>query len=273
MMQFSTQLIRPESGGDDEIRYETVGKRRATMNSRAAYDEEEALRRAIEGSRDEDEERRKAAEAAGPALDRVEPSVTDTSDDKPMFVNAKQFHRILKRRYARQQLEDKLGGIRPRGTDGRFLTTDKVEQMEQRALPREKVERMWDREYLPNLDRGHVHDSSTPRPQDVIMWSCNGKDPDHTSSAKPSEFENENKEKRRCPHPDCGKTFKDLEAHVFTHQAERPEKGPLSHSEYSQQSVTRKYDKDRHALTQYKGTMVCSFCPGSGSAAEKFQPL
>lgn len=30
-----------------------------------------------------------------------------------------------------------------------------------------------------------------------------------------------------------------------------------------------RYDKNRHTLTHYKGTMVCGFCPGSGSAAEK----
>ncbi|KAK7714261.1 hypothetical protein SLS64_004361 [Diaporthe eres] len=31
----------------------------------------------------------------------------------------------------------------------------------------------------------------------------------------------------------------------------------------------RKYDKNRHALTHYKGTMVCPFCPGPGTAYEK----
>src|SRR5258706_13503458 len=30
-----------------------------------------------------------------------------------------------------------------------------------------------------------------------------------------------------------------------------------------------KIRKTRHTLTHYKGTMVCGFCPGSGSAAEK----
>ena len=30
-----------------------------------------------------------------------------------------------------------------------------------------------------------------------------------------------------------------------------------------------RYDKNRHTLTHYKGTMICGFCPGSGSAAEK----
>ncbi|KAK5656170.1 hypothetical protein OQA88_4930 [Cercophora sp. LCS_1] len=79
----------------------------------------------------------------------------------------------------------------------------------------------------------------------------------------------ETKEKQRCPHPDCGKVFKDLRAHMLTHQTERPEKCPIATCEYHVKGFARKYDKNRHTLTHYKGTMVCGFCPGSGSAAEK----
>jgi hypothetical protein len=79
----------------------------------------------------------------------------------------------------------------------------------------------------------------------------------------------EAKEKQRCPHPDCGKTFKDLKAHMLTHQTERPEKCPIQTCEYHIKGFARKYDKNRHTLTHYKGNMVCGFCPGSGSAAEK----
>jgi hypothetical protein len=79
----------------------------------------------------------------------------------------------------------------------------------------------------------------------------------------------ESKEKQRCPHPDCGKTFKDLKAHMLTHQTERPEKCPIQTCDYHVKGFARKYDKNRHTLTHYKGTMVCGFCPGSGSAAEK----
>ncbi|EAS36817.1 C2H2 finger domain-containing protein [Coccidioides immitis RS] len=81
--------------------------------------------------------------------------------------------------------------------------------------------------------------------------------------------EDEGKEKGRCPHPNCGKTFKDLKAHMLTHQSERPEKCPIVNCEYHLKGFARKYDKNRHTLTHYKGTMVCGFCPGSGSAAEK----
>ncbi|SPN98797.1 uncharacterized protein DNG_01838 [Cephalotrichum gorgonifer] len=79
----------------------------------------------------------------------------------------------------------------------------------------------------------------------------------------------EAREKSRCPHPDCGRSFKDLKAHMLTHQNERPEKCPIGTCEYHIKGFSRKYDRNRHTLTHYKGTMVCGFCPGSGSAAEK----
>jgi hypothetical protein len=46
-------------------------------------------------------------------------------------------------------------------------------------------------------------------------------------------------------------------------------KCPILTCEYNVKGFARKYDKNRHTLTHYKGTMVCGFCPGSGSAAEK----
>ncbi|KAI4093921.1 MAG: hypothetical protein LQ344_002519 [Seirophora lacunosa] len=82
-------------------------------------------------------------------------------------------------------------------------------------------------------------------------------------------FEEDGKERGRCPNADCGRLFKDLKAHMLTHQSERPEKCPIMTCEYHQKGFARKYDKNRHTLTHYKGTMVCGFCPGSGSAAEK----
>jgi hypothetical protein len=90
-----------------------------------------------------------------------------------------------------------------------------------------------------------------------------------TRSSPASEVDEEGREKGQCPHPDCGKVFKDLKAHMLTHQAERPEKCPILTCEYNQKGFARKYDKNRHTLTHYKGTMVCGFCPGSGSPAEK----
>jgi hypothetical protein len=89
------------------------------------------------------------------------------------------------------------------------------------------------------------------------------------SHSSPTSHDEEGGEKGRCPHHECGKVFKDLKAHMLTHQAERPEKCPILTCEYNLKGFARKYDKNRHTLTHYKGTMVCGFCPGSGSPAEK----
>lgn len=69
-------------------------------------------------------------------------------EESPLYVNAKQFHRILKRRVARQRLEEALrltskgrkpylhesrhnhAMRRPRGPGGRFLTADEVAAIE-----------------------------------------------------------------------------------------------------------------------------------------------
>lgn len=73
---------------------------------------------------------------------------TSGQEEAPLYVNAKQFHRILKRRVARQKLEEQLrltskgrkpylhesrhnhAMRRPRGPGGRFLTADEVAAME-----------------------------------------------------------------------------------------------------------------------------------------------
>lgn len=93
----------------------------------------------------------------------------------------------------------------------------------------------------------------------------------HSSGSRrsPSASSVDDDTKGRCPHPECGRPFKDLKAHMLTHQAERPEKCPIVNCEYHIKGFARKYDKNRHTLTHYKGTMVCGFCPGSGSPAEK----
>ncbi|EER39061.1 zinc finger protein [Histoplasma capsulatum H143] len=99
--------------------------------------------------------------------------------------------------------------------------------------------------------------------------SQNSRRSQHSPLAGSVDYEEKGKEKGRCPHPDCGRVFKDLKAHMLTHQSERPEKCPIVTCEYHLKGFSRKYDKNRHTLTHYKGTMVCGFCPGSGSAAEK----
>lgn len=52
--------------------------------------------------------------------------------------------------------------------------------------------------------------------------------------------ESEGDERQRCPHPDCGKVFKDLRAHMLTHQTERPEKCPIVTCEYHVKGFARK---------------------------------
>jgi hypothetical protein len=91
----------------------------------------------------------------------------------------------------------------------------------------------------------------------------------HHSYSSDNFSSEESREKGRCTYPECGKVFKDLKAHMLTHQNERPEKCPIQTCDYHIKGFARKYDKNRHTLTHYKGTMVCGFCPGSGSAAEK----
>jgi hypothetical protein len=88
-------------------------------------------------------------------------------------------------------------------------------------------------------------------------------------SSQDGSFDSDESAKGRCPNPDCGKIFKDLKAHMLTHMNERPEKCPITTCDYHIKGFARKYDKNRHTLTHYKGTMVCGFCPGSGSSAEK----
>ena len=56
---------------------------------------------------------------------------------------------------------------------------------------------------------------------------------------------------------------------MLTHQPERPEKCPIVTCDYHQKGFARKYDKNRHTLTHYKGTMVCGFCAGPGTPNEK----
>lgn len=126
--------------------------------------------------------------------------------------------------------------------------------------------------YLPNSNYHHQqqHFGQFPAGLDTRRQSIHSFVSNYSAAAEPQFSGDEAaKEKQRCPHPECGKIFKDLKAHMLTHQTERPEKCPIQTCDYHVKGFARKYDKNRHTLTHYKGTMVCGFCPGSGSAAEK----
>lgn len=61
----------------------------------------------------------------------------------------------------------------------------------------------------------------------------------------------------------CDKKYKDLKAHQTSHLPERPEKCPVETCEWNEKGFSRKYDRERHTLTHFKGEFVCTFCPPS----------
>lgn len=88
-------------------------------------------------------------------------------------------------------------------------------------------------------------------------------EPKRPPSQNGQELNNDEKEKSLCPFPACGKHFKDLKQHMLTHQNERPEKCHIPTCEYFTRGFFRKYDKNRHVLTHYKGLLLCGFCVGA----------
>ncbi|TQV95955.1 C2H2 finger domain-containing protein [Cordyceps javanica] len=96
---------------------------------------------------------------------------------------------------------------------------------------------------------GHANNESAPAASSA---NRSGDSPDEPAGGQ------------KCPYPECGRVLRDLAAHMLTHQAERPEKCPVPSCVYHTKGFARKYDKNRHALTHYRGTLICPLCPTKG---------
>jgi len=118
---------------------------------------------------------------------RPAPTTSTSDEDGPLFVNNKQFHRILKRRVARQKLEEKLKAQssrpqkrwlhspppfnvrRVRGPGGRFLTQEQITEKE--TSKREELDSQTAiQQVIPN------------EPTDASSTTKQASQPDHISS-------------------------------------------------------------------------------------------
>jgi hypothetical protein len=77
----------------------------------------------------------------------------------------------------------------------------------------------------PYIPENAYRPQSSSKRRNSVRSNDSSRSRDGPSPFAGSELDDGNeKEKGRCPHPDCGRVFKDLKAHMLTHQAERPGK-------------------------------------------------
>ncbi|KAI9836964.1 MAG: Transcriptional activator [Thelocarpon superellum] len=139
-------------------------------------------------------------QAPAPAPHPPSPEVVSGgAEESPLYVNAKQFHRILKRRLARQKLEENLrltskgrkpylhesrhkhAMRRPRGPGGRFLTADEVAEMERAGKNPETGE-----DLVKDEDGTPAHVNSSLGPNATGSGPKRKADGPHADDATPS---------------------------------------------------------------------------------------
>ncbi|KAF2266548.1 hypothetical protein CC78DRAFT_447234, partial [Lojkania enalia] len=72
----------------------------------------------------------------------------------------------------------------------------------------------------------------------------------------------------RCPLSSCNRIFKDLKAHMLTHQV-HIEKCPVATCVFHKKGFVNPYDKMRHVSLHFEGTLTCGFCGEGGICAER----
>jgi hypothetical protein len=146
-------------------------------------------------------DRKRAGRHRSPQQMNTQPSTSAEHASSPVYVNAKQFHRILKRRIARQRLEEALrltskgrkpylhesrhnhGRGRPRPPGRRFLTADEVAEIERTKVENKKENeetpavkvygRLKPRPFQPETQplNNQQRASSTPEPESAMIVS------------------------------------------------------------------------------------------------------
>jgi hypothetical protein len=91
-----------------------------------------------------------------------------------------------------------------------------------------------------------------------------------TRSTKSGKWnENNQQDKDICPSPERGCGLKEVFAQPLRHQAEQPEKCPIETCEYHTKGFAKPYEKVRHALTHFKRSFICDFCPSTETITDR----